>query len=75
MLEAIHLANQQGVSIGRKTLSEKSGLWKKPLTEQQIRRRLDTLEQQAYVVTNRGRGGIKLTRNGLDYLRALEGTT
>ncbi|RNB87015.1 PAS domain-containing protein [Brevibacillus fluminis] len=75
MLEAIHLANQQGVSIGRKTLSEKSGLWKKPLTEQQIRRRLDTLEQQAYVVTNRGRGGIKLTRSGLDYLRALEGTT
>lgn len=71
ILQTIFHANEQGVSIGRKTIAQKSSEWKKSFSEQQIRKRLEALEQREYVVTNRGRSGIKLTQNGLDFLKSL----
>jgi len=68
ILQTILAYNQQGESIGRKKLAEKTGEWQKDLSEQQIRSRLKTLEQRGLILTTRGRAGIKLTKLGLEYL-------
>ncbi|GIO08633.1 Fis family transcriptional regulator [Brevibacillus reuszeri] len=68
ILKLIHSFNQKGESIGRKKIAEKTQEWHKDLSEQQIRSRLKALEQRGYVVTTRGRVGIKLTRPGVDYI-------
>lgn len=68
ILRVIHSYNKKGESIGRKKIAEKTQEWHKDLSEQQIRNRLKALEQKGFVVTTRGRAGIKLTRPGVDYL-------
>ncbi|MGD8188941.1 sigma 54-interacting transcriptional regulator [Brevibacillus ginsengisoli] len=68
ILKVIHSYNQKGESIGRKKIAEKTQDWHKDLSEQQIRNRLKSLEQRGFVVTTRGRAGIKLTRPGMNYL-------
>ncbi|WP_019119851.1 sigma-54 interaction domain-containing protein [Brevibacillus massiliensis] len=70
ILEAAFHANDAGQPIGRKKLAEKSAHWRRPLSEQQIRKRLALLEESGYIATSRGRTGIKLTRLGVDYLLA-----
>ncbi|QRG67616.1 sigma-54 interaction domain-containing protein [Brevibacillus choshinensis] len=68
ILQTIYAHNQQGESIGRKKIADKTRGWQKEMTEQQMRSRLKTLEQREWIVTTRGRSGIKLTSSGLAYL-------
>ncbi|MCM3081519.1 sigma 54-interacting transcriptional regulator [Brevibacillus invocatus] len=72
ILETIFTNNQLGESIGRKKIAEKTQAWKKDLSEQQLRTRLKALEERGFILTSRGRTGIKLTSSGLDYLTKKE---
>jgi len=47
---------------------EMSAGWARPLSEQQIRSRLDVLELRGYIVKNRGRFGTRLTEAGVRLL-------
>lgn len=68
ILQTISSHNEQGESIGRKKIAEKTKQWKKDLTEQQMRTRLKLLDERGFIVTTRGRAGIKLTRSGMEFL-------
>ncbi|ANE45169.1 Fis family transcriptional regulator [Paenibacillus swuensis] len=70
ILETVYLYNRKGEPVGRQKISEKSSRSSRPLSEQQIRHRVDQLEQDGYLIVSRGRTGIKLTQSGLGKLVA-----
>ncbi|WP_047153954.1 sigma-54 interaction domain-containing protein [Aneurinibacillus tyrosinisolvens] len=68
ILQTIADCIRTGESIGRKKIAERSRQWQKTLSEQQIRHRLQTLEDHGYVVKSKGPAGLKLTRTGFDFI-------
>ena len=68
ILQTIHEYQKKAEAIGRKKIAEHSQSRPFPLSEQQIRKRMDTLEQLGYITKSKGRGGTKLTRDGLHHL-------
>ncbi|WNR46111.1 sigma-54 interaction domain-containing protein [Paenibacillus roseipurpureus] len=71
ILQTIYSFNQSGESIGRKKIAEQTRWWNKELTEQQVRHRIELLEQHGYILIYRGRSGIKVTQTGLDWMNSL----
>ena len=64
MLLQLYLADQSGANVGRESLlkaAKESGL---SCSQQEIRRILQSLDQQGLVHVTRGRGGTGLTSNG-----------
>ncbi len=76
IMQTVHAFNRQGEPIGRKRLSELSELSEqglRALSEQQIRHRVEWLEQQQLLAIYRGRSGIRLTPQGVGWLEAAAG--
>lgn len=71
ILDIIKQCNAQGKPASRMHISEKSEKTPIPLSQQQIRRRLDDLEAQGYVIKGKGRAGTKITTEGVRYLSRL----
>ncbi|RXT06236.1 sigma 54-interacting transcriptional regulator [Ammoniphilus sp. CFH 90114] len=70
ILSTIQELNHAGQAAGRKKIADESGSWRHQLSEQQIRHRMNTLEERGWIVKSKGRSGTKLTQAGVDYLRA-----
>ncbi|MGD8190677.1 sigma-54 interaction domain-containing protein [Brevibacillus ginsengisoli] len=69
ILQIIHAISEKGETANRRKITEMGSGCKRPLTEQQIRSRLDVLATRGYIVKNRGRFGTKLTQLGLRMLQ------
>lgn len=69
ILKIIHAISERGETANRRKITEMGNNWKRPLTEQQIRSRLDILEVRGYIVKSRGRFGTRLTQLGLRVLQ------
>lgn len=69
LLEKIREYNENGVSIGRKTLSALSGDFKYPLSEEQVRCRANALTSMGLLVKTRGRSGMQLSEKGAEFLK------
>ncbi|SCB00222.1 Carbamoyl-phosphate synthase, large subunit [Bacillus mycoides] len=72
ILEVIKQCNEKGKAASRDLLSSKSKESDFALSPQQIRRRLDILESEGFVVKGRGRAGTKITDAGIEYLYFLK---
>lgn len=68
ILQTVYGYNLKGEPVGRKKIAEHSEGWVKSLSEQQIRHRIDTLEQRGFIVSARGRTGVKVTSTGLAWM-------
>ncbi|MFE1627498.1 sigma-54 interaction domain-containing protein [Brevibacillus reuszeri] len=68
ILQSIQDIVKRGETPNRRKIMEMSTGWAKPLSEQQIRSRLDVLELRGYIVKNRGRFGTRLTEAGVRLL-------
>lgn len=64
LLKGIYALTRQGVTPSRKRLVEFAEASHTPLSEQQVRYRLEMLEEKGLVMKQKGRGGTKLTRKG-----------
>lgn len=72
ILTIIKNCNEEGEPASRRIIAEKSKDSKNPLTNQQVRHRLDFLEKHQYVTKGRGRAGTKITSEGIDFLYSLQ---
>jgi isoaspartyl dipeptidase IadA len=70
LLEMIKQCNDTGKAASRKWITQH--LKGFTLTEQQVRNRLDVLEEKEYIIKRRGRAGTKITEKGLHYLYHLK---
>src|SRR6478735_5881072 len=70
LLETIKQCNDTGKAASRKWITQH--LKGFILTEQQVRNRLDVLEEKEYIIKRRGRAGTKITEKGLHYLYHLK---
>ncbi len=61
--------NQQGKSIGRKTISEFSSQSLYHLSEEQVRNRIDILAELGLILKTRGRKGIRLSSKGKQFIQ------
>ncbi|GED70857.1 Fis family transcriptional regulator [Brevibacillus reuszeri] len=68
ILRSIQTIAKRGETPNRRRIMEMSAEWTRPLSEQQIRSRLDVLELRGYIVKNRGRFGTRLTEAGVRML-------
>ncbi|MGE7762969.1 sigma-54 interaction domain-containing protein [Peribacillus sp. NPDC097895] len=68
ILEVIKQCNEKGKAASRDLISSQSKETDFGLSPQQIRRRLDILESEGFVVKGRGRAGTKITAAGIEYL-------
>lgn len=68
ILQSIQAIAKRGETPNRRRIMEMSAGWARPLSEQQIRSRLDVLELRGYIVKNRGRFGTRLTEAGVRLL-------
>ncbi|KQL49666.1 Fis family transcriptional regulator [Brevibacillus choshinensis] len=68
ILRSIQAITAGGEIPNRRKIAERSAVWSRPLTEQQVRSRLDVLESRGYIVKNRGRFGTRLTEAGVRIL-------
>ncbi|MGG4454290.1 sigma-54 interaction domain-containing protein [Brevibacillus porteri] len=69
ILQSIQAITERGEIPNRRKITEMNADWAKPLSEQQIRSRLDVLESRGYIVKSRGRFGTRLTKAGLRVLK------
>ncbi|PSJ99507.1 sigma-54 interaction domain-containing protein [Brevibacillus fortis] len=69
ILRSIQTIAERGERPNRRKITEMSTDWAKPLSEQQIRSRLDVLESRGYIVKSRGPFGTRLTDAGLRFLK------
>ncbi|MFG0216310.1 sigma-54 interaction domain-containing protein [Brevibacillus porteri] len=69
ILRSIQTIAERGERPNRRKITEMSKDWAKPLSEQQIRSRLDVLESRGYIVKSRGPFGTRLTDAGLRVLK------
>ncbi|WP_391209029.1 sigma-54 interaction domain-containing protein [Psychrobacillus sp. L4] len=72
LLETIKQCNDNGKPASRQLISlssEKKGHF---LSQQQVRRRLNSLELNGFITKGRGRTGTRITTKGADYLHFLE---
>ncbi|MFD0826265.1 sigma 54-interacting transcriptional regulator [Neobacillus sp. M.A.Huq-85] len=72
ILEVIKQYNEKGKAASRELISRQSKETDFALSPQQIRRRLDILETEGFVVKGRGRAGTKITADGIEYLYFLK---
>ncbi|MCM2532814.1 hypothetical protein NDK43_10965 [Neobacillus pocheonensis] len=72
ILEIIMQCNEKGKAASRELISSESKESDFVLSPQQIRRRLDILESEGFVVKGRGRAGTKITAAGMEYLYFLK---
>ncbi|MFU2018259.1 sigma 54-interacting transcriptional regulator [Peribacillus butanolivorans] len=72
ILEVIKQYNEKGKTASRELISSQSKESEFVLSPQQIRRRLDILEGEGFVVKGRGRAGTKITAAGIEYLYFLK---
>jgi transcriptional regulator with PAS, ATPase and Fis domain len=72
VLQWIYDLHEQGVAASRKRLTRLSAANSIPLTEQQIRLRLDRLAEQGYVTKGKGRGGTRLTGEGYQLAKKMK---
>lgn len=72
LLDEIKQQNEKGEPASRRILAESSKSLPIQLTTQQVRHRLDFLEQHQYITKGRGRAGTKITLEGLDFLLSLK---
>lgn len=72
LLDEIKQQNEKGEPASRRILAENSKSLPSQLTTQQVRHRLDFLEQHQYITKGRGRAGTKITLEGLDFLLSLK---
>ncbi|MGE7767725.1 sigma 54-interacting transcriptional regulator [Peribacillus sp. NPDC096540] len=72
ILEVIKQCNDKGKAASRELISSQSKESDFVLSPQQIRRRLDILEGEGFVVKGRGRAGTKITAAGIEYLYFLK---
>ncbi|KON66644.1 Fis family transcriptional regulator [Peribacillus butanolivorans] len=72
ILEVIKRCNDKGKAASRELISSQSKESEFVLSPQQIRRRLDILEGEGFVVKGRGRAGTKITAAGIEYLYFLK---
>lgn len=71
ILQMIKKRNDEGKPASRNYLSKESDDFNHPLTPQQVRHRLNDLEEQGYVLKGRGRAGTHITLEGEHYLSQL----
>lgn len=74
ILSQIQYQREQGGSAGRARIAAASRQWKRPLSPQQVRKRLDRLEREGLVVKGRGPGGSQLTSLGVAFLEQKRST-
>ncbi|WP_440603458.1 sigma 54-interacting transcriptional regulator [Bacillus sp. GB_SG_008] len=72
ILGVIKQCNEKGKAASRELISSQSKESDFVLSPQQIRRRLDILESEGFVVKGRGRAGTKITAAGIEYLYFLK---
>ncbi|MDQ6597914.1 sigma-54 interaction domain-containing protein [Bacillus salipaludis] len=72
ILEVIKQCNEKGKAASRELISYQSQESDFTLSPHQIRRRLDILESEGFVVKGRGRAGTKITAAGKEYLHFLK---
>ncbi|WP_026690371.1 sigma 54-interacting transcriptional regulator [Alteribacter aurantiacus] len=68
VMKIIEKIEQEGHSISRQRISEYSKETALPLSEQQVRYRMDLLQKRGFVEKTRGRLGSKMTDNGRQFL-------
>jgi transcriptional regulator with PAS, ATPase and Fis domain len=68
IMKSIYKYNKLGKPIGRKTISELTKDFDYFMTEEQIRKRTDTLMDLDLLVKTRGRTGMLLSMRGNDYI-------
>ena len=71
ILQLMKLRNDAGKPSSRDYLSKESATTPYPLTPQQIRLRLNDLEEKGYILKGRGRAGTHITLSGEHYLTEL----
>ncbi|MES1040898.1 hypothetical protein FOA20_15690 [Peribacillus simplex] len=72
ILEVIKQYNDKGKAASRELIASQSQESDFVLSPPQIRRRLDILEIEGFVVKGRGRAGTKITAEGMEYLYFLK---
>lgn len=72
ILEVIKQCNEKGKAASRELISSYSQDSDIFLSPQQIRRRLNILESEGFVIKGRGRAGTKITVAGIEYLYFLK---
>lgn len=68
ILDLIKKCNETGKAASRDWISFQSYKANRPLTPQQVRKRLDFLESNGLIVKGKGRAGTKITAKGADML-------
>ncbi|MET3293167.1 UNVERIFIED_CONTAM: transcriptional regulator with PAS, ATPase and Fis domain [Brevibacillus sp. OAP136] len=68
ILRGMQAIAERGATPNRRSIAESTASWARPLSEQQVRSRLDVLELRGYIVKNRGRFGTRLTEAGHAWL-------
>ncbi|WP_226659216.1 sigma-54 interaction domain-containing protein [Pseudalkalibacillus hwajinpoensis] len=71
ILQIMKTRNDEGKPASRDFLSKESATFSHELSPQQIRLRLNDLENKGYVVKGRGRAGTQITLEGEQYLAQL----
>ncbi|MGG4490244.1 sigma 54-interacting transcriptional regulator [Metabacillus idriensis] len=73
ILQIVKECNDSGKAASRDYISEKTKERSTPLplSPQQVRRRLDDLEEKGMILKRKGRGGTRITENGLKYLERI----
>ncbi|WP_162595913.1 sigma 54-interacting transcriptional regulator [Bacillus sp. CGMCC 1.16541] len=72
ILDIVRRYNEEGQTASRRIIVEELARTQHFLTDQQIRHRLDLLEQQSLVTKGRGRAGTKITIQGISFLQSLQ---
>ncbi|MBM7097640.1 sigma 54-interacting transcriptional regulator [Bacillus sp. H-16] len=71
VLQFIREIEQKGLAISRQRISEFSRNSSLPLSEQQVRYRMDLLQERGFVEKSRGRLGSKMTEKGRGFLETV----
>ncbi len=69
VLSILQEAEEKGIGMGRKMISQATKLKGDPLSEQEVRTVMRTLEAGGLIAVSRGRLGTSITETGKEYLR------
>ena len=72
ILQIMKDRNDEGKTASRDLLSKESATLSHALSPQQIRLRLNDLENKGYIIKGRGRSGTQITLEGEQYLAQLK---
>nr|WP_315022593.1 sigma 54-interacting transcriptional regulator [uncultured Aminipila sp.] len=68
VLQAIYEINLEGVNAGRNVIAQRLNQQNIKLTEGQVRKRIQILQQQDFLLVYRGKMGTVLTKKGKNYM-------